>query len=103
MNHPTPQREQNFSRIIMNGIVKQENMMKHLLLKSKNFLQPDTMVFAFLLDSNVYSTLKTAASSNLAANTLLTEFITLLNDAKRESYIKQIFKQQLPQFLLVLH
>ena len=36
-----------------------------------------------LLDSDVYSTLKTAASSNLAANTLLTEFITLLNDAKR--------------------
>ena len=38
----------NFSRIIMNGIVKQENMMKHLLLKSKNFLQPDTMVFGLI-------------------------------------------------------
>ena len=36
-----------------------------------------------LLDSSVYATLKTAASSALAANTLLTEFITLLNDAKR--------------------
>ena len=36
-----------------------------------------------LIDSDVYSTLKTAASSALAANTLLTEFITLINDAKR--------------------
>ena len=36
-----------------------------------------------LIDSDVYSTLKTAASSALAANTLLTEFIALLDDAKR--------------------
>jgi len=37
-----------------------------------------------LLDTNVYATMKTAASSALAANTLLTEFIALLDDAKRE-------------------
>ena len=36
-----------------------------------------------LLDSDVYTTMKTAASSALAANTLLTEFIALLDDAKR--------------------
>ena len=35
-----------------------------------------------LLDSDVYTTLKTAASTALAANTLLTEFIALLTDAK---------------------
>ena len=37
-----------------------------------------------LLDTDVYVTMKTAASSALAANTLLTEFIALLDDAKRE-------------------
>tara|TARA_A100001201_G_C4090799_1_gene201963 strand:- start:483 stop:1046 length:564 start_codon:yes stop_codon:yes gene_type:complete len=37
-----------------------------------------------LLDADVYATMKTAASSALAANTLLTEFIALLEDAKRE-------------------
>jgi hypothetical protein len=36
-----------------------------------------------LLDTNVYATMKTAASTALAANTLLTEFIALLDDAKR--------------------
>ena len=36
-----------------------------------------------LLDADVYTTMKTAASSALAANTLLTEFIALLDDAKR--------------------
>lgn len=36
-----------------------------------------------LLDTDVYVTMKTAASSALAANTLLTEFIALLDDAKR--------------------
>ena len=36
-----------------------------------------------LLDTDVYTTMKTAASSALAANTLLTEFIALLDDAKR--------------------
>ena len=38
-----------------------------------------------LLDTDVYATMKTAASSALAANTLLTEFIALLDDAKRGS------------------
>ena len=36
-----------------------------------------------LLDTDVYATMKTAASTALAANTLLTEFIALLDDAKR--------------------
>ena len=36
-----------------------------------------------LLDSDVYATMKTASSTTLAANTLLTEFIALLDDAKR--------------------
>ena len=36
-----------------------------------------------LLDTDVYGTMKAAASSALAANTLLTEFIALLDDAKR--------------------
>ena len=36
-----------------------------------------------LLNTDVYTTMKTAASSALAANTLLTEFIALLDDAKR--------------------
>ena len=36
-----------------------------------------------LLDADVYTTMKTAASSALPANTLLTEFIALLDDAKR--------------------
>jgi len=35
-----------------------------------------------LLSTNVYATMKTAASSALAANTLLTEFIALLTDAR---------------------
>ena len=39
-----------------------------------------------LLDTDVYTTMKTAASSALAANTLLTEFIALLDDAKRGSW-----------------
>ena len=39
-----------------------------------------------LLDADVYTTMKTAASSALAANTLLTEFIALLDDAKRNRY-----------------
>jgi len=37
-----------------------------------------------LLDTTVYGTMKTAASTALAANTLLTEFIALLDDAKRD-------------------
>ena len=36
-----------------------------------------------LLDTDVYVTMRTAASTTLAANTLLTEFIALLDDAKR--------------------
>ena len=36
-----------------------------------------------LLDTDVYVTMKTASSTALAANTLLTEFISLLGDAKR--------------------
>jgi hypothetical protein len=36
-----------------------------------------------LLDTNVYTTMKTASSTALSANTLLTEFIALLDDAKR--------------------
>lgn len=36
-----------------------------------------------LLDADVYTTMKTAASTALVANTLLTEFIALLDDAKR--------------------
>ena len=36
-----------------------------------------------LLDTDVYVTMKTASSTALAANTLLTEFIALLDDAKR--------------------
>jgi hypothetical protein len=35
-----------------------------------------------LLETGVYGTMKTAASTTLAANTLLTEFIALLTDAK---------------------
>ena len=38
-----------------------------------------------LLDADVYTTMKTAASSALAANTLLTEFIALLTDAKNRN------------------
>ncbi len=41
------------------------------------------MFWTNLLDADVYTTMKTAASSALAANTLLTEFIALLDDAKR--------------------
>jgi len=41
------------------------------------------MFWTDLLDADVYTTMKTAASSALAANTLLTEFIALLDDAKR--------------------
>ena len=36
-----------------------------------------------LLETAVYGTMKTAASTALAANTLLTEFVALLDDAKR--------------------
>ena len=36
-----------------------------------------------LLDTSVYQTLKTAASLKLSTNVLLTEFIALLDDAKR--------------------
>ena len=36
-----------------------------------------------LLDTTVYQTIKTAASTTLAANVLLTEFVALLDDAKR--------------------
>jgi len=39
-----------------------------------------------LLDADVYTTMKTAASTALAANTILTEFIALLTDAKRGEY-----------------
>ena len=39
--------------------------------------------WANLLETDVYTTMKTAASTALAANTLLTEFIALLDDAKR--------------------
>lgn len=39
-----------------------------------------------LLDTDVYTTMKTAASTSLAANTFLTEFIALLDDAKRGQY-----------------
>ena len=39
--------------------------------------------WANLLDTDVYTTMKTAAATALAANTLLTEFIALLDDAKR--------------------
>ena len=42
------------------------------------------MFWTNLLDADVYTTMKTAASTALAANTLLTEFIALLDDAKRE-------------------
>ena len=41
------------------------------------------MFWFYLLDTDVYATMKTAASTSLAANTLLTEFIALLDDAKR--------------------
>tara|TARA_R100000030_G_scaffold72178_2_gene55644 strand:+ start:354 stop:917 length:564 start_codon:yes stop_codon:yes gene_type:complete len=54
-------------------------------------LSDDTKLFSVnydafwtnLLSTDVYTTMKTAASSALAANTLLTEFIALLDDAKR--------------------
>jgi len=46
-----------------------------------------------LLDTSVYQTLKTAASSALSANVLLTEFIALLDDAKR-GYAKHIKIQE---------
>lgn len=36
-----------------------------------------------LLDTNAYVTIKSTASQSLSANTLATEFIALLNDAKR--------------------
>ena len=38
-----------------------------------------------LLDTDVYTTMKTAASTTLAANTLLTEFIALLDEAKNQT------------------
>ena len=37
-----------------------------------------------LIVADVYGTLKTAASTTLAANTLLTEFVALITDAKTE-------------------
>ena len=43
------------------------------------------MFWRKLINTDVYATLKTAASSALAANTLLTEFIALLTDAKTDS------------------
>jgi hypothetical protein len=36
-----------------------------------------------LLDTNAYTTIKTASSQSLQANTLATEFIALMSDAKR--------------------
>ena len=47
-----------------------------------------------LLDTDVYTTMKTAASSALAANTLLTEFIALLDDAKRGNVFANTTKIQ---------
>ena len=44
------------------------------------------MFWTNLLDADVYTTMKTAASTALLANTLLTEFIALLDDAKRGRY-----------------
>ena len=38
-----------------------------------------------LLYTDVYTSMKTAASTSLAANTLLTEFIALIDDAKRNN------------------
>jgi len=38
-----------------------------------------------LLETDVYATMKTAASTSLAANTMLTEFIALLDDAKNKN------------------
>jgi hypothetical protein len=44
-----------------------------------------------LLKSNVYKTIKTAASTTLATNVIFTEFIALLEDAKRDDpYIAKI-------------
>ena len=50
--------------------------------------------WANLLDADVYTTMKTAASTTLAANTLLTEFIALLDDAKRDSFAINTTKMQ---------
>lgn len=47
-----------------------------------------------LLDTDVYTTMKTAASSTLTANTLLTEFIALLDDAKRDHHHANTTKMQ---------
>lgn len=41
------------------------------------------MFWNLLLDTDFYVTMKTASSTALAANTLFTEFIALLDDAKR--------------------
>ena len=48
---------------------------KQILCEYNNF-------WTKLLNSNFYGTLKTAASTTLAANVLYTEFITLITDAK---------------------
>ena len=47
-----------------------------------------------LMFTDAYATLKTAASSTLAANTLLTEFVALLTDAKRDQKDANIFAIQ---------
>ena len=50
----------------------------------KSLMPNYDMFWTKLVASSVYSTLKTAASTTLAANMMLTEFIALLSDAKRE-------------------
>jgi hypothetical protein len=53
-----------------------------------------------LLDTNAYTKIKLIASQSLAANTLATEFIALINDAKRgEANIKKI-QQVLSEIIL---
>tara|TARA_Y100000289_G_scaffold43409_1_gene43185 strand:+ start:11005 stop:11574 length:570 start_codon:yes stop_codon:yes gene_type:complete len=47
-----------------------------------------------LLDSNFYRTFKAAASSELAANVIYTEFICLIEDAKTDPNIANISKIQ---------
>ena len=53
-----------------------DELEKHQRVDYQNF-------WNLLLDTDVYVTMKTASSTALAANTLLTEFIALLDDAKR--------------------
>ena len=50
---------------------------------SKSLSVDYDMFWTKLVASSVYSTLKTAASTALSANMMLTEFIALLGDAKR--------------------